>query len=81
MKGPFYRVTVSEASGLKTVEDENAKLKKFLAKQMRDLAVMKDLVPIRWNCAPRNVEPLCIFGPSMPCPGNEPRTSSARIAK
>jgi hypothetical protein len=37
-------MTVPEAKRLKTLEDENAKLKKLLAEQMLDLAAMKELV-------------------------------------
>ena len=37
-----------EAKRLKTLEDENAKLKKLLAEQMLDLAAMKELVSKKW---------------------------------
>ena len=54
-KGTFYNwkakfggMTVSEAKRLKTLEDENAKLKKLLAEQMLDLAAMKELVSKKW---------------------------------
>ena len=43
-KAKFGDMTVSEAKRLKTLEDENAKLKKLLAEQMLDLAAMKELV-------------------------------------
>ena len=43
-KAKFGGMTVSEAKRLKTLEDENARLKKLLAEQMLDLAAMKDLV-------------------------------------
>lgn len=43
-KARFGGMTVSEAKRLKTLEDENARLKKLLAEQMPDLAAMKDLV-------------------------------------
>ncbi|MBN7787751.1 IS3 family transposase [Ponticoccus gilvus] len=43
-KAKFGGMTVSEAKRLKTLEDENAKLKKLLAEQMLDLAAMKELV-------------------------------------
>jgi putative transposase len=36
-------MTVPEAKRLKTLEDENAKLKNLLAEQMLDLAAMKEL--------------------------------------
>lgn len=38
-------MTVLEAKRLKTLKDENAKLKKLLAEQMLDLAAMKELDP------------------------------------
>ncbi|MEQ5872635.1 IS3 family transposase [Sagittula sp. NFXS13] len=43
-KAKFGGMTVSEAKRLKTLEDENARLKKLLAEQMLDLAAMKELV-------------------------------------
>ena len=43
-KAKFGGMTVSEAKRLKTLEDENARLKKPLAEQMLDLAAMKELV-------------------------------------
>ncbi|WP_425430962.1 IS3 family transposase [Donghicola tyrosinivorans] len=43
-KAKFGGMTVSEAKRLKTLEDENAKLKKLLAEQMLDLAAMRELV-------------------------------------
>lgn len=43
-KAKFGGMTVSEAKRLKTLEDENGKLKKLLAEQMLDLAALKELV-------------------------------------
>ena len=43
-KAKFGGMTVSEAKRLKTLEDENSKLKTLLAEQMVDLTAMKDLV-------------------------------------
>ncbi|WP_087718344.1 MULTISPECIES: IS3 family transposase [Salinicola] len=43
-KARFGGMTVSEAKRLKTLEDENARLKKLLAEQMLDLSAMKELV-------------------------------------
>lgn len=43
-KAKFGGMTVSEAKRLKTLEDENAKLKKLLAEQILDLAAMRELV-------------------------------------
>lgn len=37
-------MTVSEVKRLKTLKDNNAKLKKLLVEQMLDLVAMKDLV-------------------------------------
>ncbi|QEW19411.1 hypothetical protein LA6_001599 [Marinibacterium anthonyi] len=47
-KAKFDGMTVTEARRLKTLEDENAKLKKLLAVQMLDLAAMKELVSRKW---------------------------------
>ncbi|WP_143514690.1 IS3 family transposase [Primorskyibacter flagellatus] len=43
-KAKFSGMTVSDAKRLKTLEDENAKLKKLLAEQMLDAAAMKELL-------------------------------------
>ncbi|WP_425274941.1 transposase [Thioclava sediminum] len=43
-----HGMTVPEAKRLKTLEDENTKLKKLLAGQMPDLAPMKELVSKKW---------------------------------
>ena len=42
-KAKFGDMTVSEAKRLRTLEDENAKLKKLLAEQMLDNAMLKDV--------------------------------------
>jgi putative transposase len=39
----FGGIEVTEAKRLRTLEDENAKLKKLLAKAMLDIAVLKDI--------------------------------------
>ncbi len=39
---------VSEAKRLKTLEDENAKLKRLLADAMPDNAALKDLLEKKW---------------------------------
>jgi len=39
---------VSDARKLKALEDENTKLKKFLAETMLDIAIFKDVVPKKW---------------------------------
>lgn len=47
-KAKFAGMTVSEAKRLKALEDENAKLKKLVARQMLDFAAMKELVSKKW---------------------------------
>jgi putative transposase len=37
-----------QKSGMPTVEDENAKLKKLLAEAMLDIAVLKDIAGKKW---------------------------------
>ena len=39
---------VSDARKLKALEEENAKLKKLLAEQMLDNAVLKDIASKKW---------------------------------
>jgi putative transposase len=39
---------VADARKLKALEDENAKLKKLLAEQMLDNAILKDVVSRKW---------------------------------
>jgi putative transposase len=47
-KGKYGGLEVSEARRLKSLEDENAKLKKLLAEAMLDNAVLKDLNAKKW---------------------------------
>jgi len=47
-KAKFGGLEVSDARRLKTLEDENAKLKKFLAKQMLDATAMRELLAKKW---------------------------------
>ena len=47
-KSKFGRPEVSEAKRLRSLEDENAKLKKFLAEAMLDIAVLKVLAFKKW---------------------------------
>ena len=42
-KSKFGGLEVSEAKRLRSLEDENAKLKKLLAEAMLDIAVLKDI--------------------------------------
>ena len=47
-KSKFGGMEVSEARRLKTVETENAKLKRLLAEAMLDNAALKDLLSKKW---------------------------------
>ena len=47
-KAKFGGLEVSEAKRLKSLEDENARLKKLLAEAMLDNAVLKDIAAIKW---------------------------------
>ena len=44
-KAKFGGLEVTEAKRLRTLEEENAKLKKVLAEAMLDIAVLKDISP------------------------------------
>ena len=47
-KAKFGGLEVSDARKLKALEDENAKLKKLLAEQMLDNAMLKDVNSKKW---------------------------------
>ena len=47
-KARFGGLEVSEAKRLKTLEDENTRLKRLLADAMLDNAALKDLVGKKW---------------------------------
>lgn len=47
-KAKFGGLEVSDARKLKALEDENAKLKKLLAEQMLDNAMLKDVASRKW---------------------------------
>jgi putative transposase len=47
-KAKFGGMDVSDARRLKALEDENAKLKKLLAEQMLDNAILKDVASKKW---------------------------------
>ena len=47
-KSKFGGLEVSEAKVLRSLEDENAKLKKLLAEAMLDIAVLKDITGKKW---------------------------------
>jgi putative transposase len=48
MEAKFGGMEVSEAKRLKTLEDENTKLKRLLADAMLDNAALKDLSGKKW---------------------------------
>ena len=47
-KAKFGGLEVTEAKRLRTLEVENAKLKKLLAEAMLDIAVLKDIFSKKW---------------------------------
>ena len=47
-KAKYGGLEVSDAKRLKTLEDENAKLKKPLAEAMLDNAMLKDVASKKW---------------------------------
>ena len=47
-KAKFGGLEVSEAKRLRQLEDENAKLKKLLAEQMLDNAMLKEITSKKW---------------------------------
>jgi putative transposase len=47
-KAKYGGMEVSDARRLKALEEENAKLKRLLAEQMLDNAVLKDLASKKW---------------------------------
>jgi putative transposase len=47
-KAKYGGLDVSDAKRLKTLEDENAKLKKLLAEAMLDNAMLKDIAAKKW---------------------------------
>ena len=47
-KAKYGGMDVSDARRLKTLEDENARLKKLLAEQMLDNAILKDAAAKKW---------------------------------
>ena len=47
-KSKFGGLDVSDARKLKALEDEHAKLKKLLAEQMLDNAMLKDVASRKW---------------------------------
>jgi putative transposase len=47
-KAKFGGLDISDARRLKSLEDENAKLKKLLAEAMLDNAMLKDIAAKKW---------------------------------
>ena len=47
-KAKYGGLQVSDARRLRTLEDENAKLKKLLAEVMLDNAILKDVAAKKW---------------------------------
>ena len=47
-KAKYGGLGISDAKRLKALEDENAKLKKFLAETMLDNAILKDINSRKW---------------------------------
>ena len=47
-KAKYSGLEVSEAKRLRSLEDENAKLKRLLAEAMLDIAVLKDISAKKW---------------------------------
>lgn len=48
---------VSDAKRLKTLEDENAKLKKLLADQMLEASALRELLSKKWEGPPPSAKP------------------------
>ena len=61
-KSKYGGLEVSEAKRLRSLEDENAKLKKLLAEAMLDIAVLKDISSNKWGRPTRS-------GMRSPMPG------------
>jgi len=59
MEAKHGRLVVSDAKRLKALEDENTKLKKLLAEEMRDKAMLKDAASRRSDarCKARGLRP------------------------
>ena len=53
-KSKFGGLDVSEARRLRSLEEENSRLKKLLAEAMLDNAVLKDLASKKWLLSPRD---------------------------
>lgn len=47
-KTKYADMTISEAKRMRTLESENAKLKRLVAEQQLDILVLKDIVAKKW---------------------------------
>jgi putative transposase len=56
-KGKFGGMEVSDVRRLKTLESENAKLKKLLAEAMLDNAMLRDIASEKWRRASPDARP------------------------
>ena len=63
-KAKYGGLEVSDARRLKTLEDENAKLKKLLAEAMLDNAMLKDVASKKWRRLLGSERLSRIYGPS-----------------
>lgn len=57
-KAKYGGMEISDARRLKALEDENARLKKLLADQMLDNAMLRDLASKKWESPAHGVKPL-----------------------
>jgi putative transposase len=63
-KAKYGGMDVPEAKRLKTLEDENTRLKRLLADAMLDNAALKDLLGKKWRCPLPSERPSRIFDQS-----------------
>jgi putative transposase len=63
-KAKYGGLEVSEAKRLRSLEEENAKLKRLLADTMLDNAALKDLLSKKWSRPPQCGKQLPIFRPA-----------------
>jgi putative transposase len=61
-KAKYGGLEVSEAKWLRSLEDENVKLKRLLAEAMLDIAVLEDITAKKWRRPRQSGRQLHIFG-------------------
>lgn len=61
-KGKYGGLEASDPKRLKTLQDENAKLKKLLAEAMLDNAMLKEVASKKWSHPPRGERPSLTCG-------------------